>query len=126
MGRTYEAKSKKAKGNGGSDFDVNFAGADILGCLMKAVGEHSKELEKFHKPLVKLGIDHPCTRYKMPKKDCIRAAKKLKALKDEKLEETFEKCKQWFESGSTVDTLKEFAAEWAKFLETCGGYEVPG
>lgn len=125
MGRTYEAKSKKAKGNSGHDFDVNFAGADILGCLMKAVGEHSESIEEQNK---KYGIEDrmPCTRFKMPKTDCLRAAKKLKALTDDEMSVAFERCKWCFEPGSEVTVLKEFAAEWALFLETCGGYEVPG
>ena len=125
MGRTYEAKSKKAKGNGDTNFDVNFAGADILGCLMFAVGEHSKSIEENSK---KYGITDrmPCTRFKMPKKDCLRAAKRLKALTDDEMKVAFERCEFCFEHGSTVDVLKEFAAEWIAFLETCGGYNVQG
>ena len=125
MGRTYHSNSKKAKGNLGRNFDVNISGADILGCLMGVVGEHSKDIEDNYK---KFGIVDalPATRYIMPKEDCLRAAKKLKALTDDELKDTFAKCKWCFEKGSKVDALKEFTVEWIAFLETCGGYEVPG
>lgn len=125
MGRTYIPKNKKAKGNLGKNFDMNFSGCEILGCLMKAVDEHNKKLEEEH---ARFNIVHkvPCTWFKMPKRDCLRAAKKLRALSDDALAVVLNQCRHCFEPGSKVADLRAFMVEWADFLETCGGYEVPG
>lgn len=119
MGRTYEAKGCKRR----ISYDVNFAGADILGYLMKAVDEHSKRLEEDDN---KMGwIRPPCTRFSMSASDCKRSIKKLSELTDEQYENIWGACKDLFEPSSTVKDLKSTCQEWIDFLKKCKkGYKV--
>jgi len=125
MGRTY---IPNRRGNGAKDFDVNFSGAAALGCLMFAVGEHNKLVEKRNESLRVKYPEEPiesCTEFSMSEEACLRAAKKLRNLTKTELETVFARCKFCFEKGAEIDELKSFGGEWALFLETCGGYSVP-
>lgn len=124
MGRTYASKSKLAKGRfGDKDFDVNYSGADILGEIMLSVGEHSKSLEEVNKKFGDDNLFMPSTRFKMTKKECIDAAKKLEALPDKERNAVFEKCKNLVQD-SKREYFDGIFKEWVEFLRTCGGYEV--
>lgn len=122
MGRTYIAKNKKAKGNS-PDYDVNYSGAEILGYLMHAVGEHSKAVED-HDAQNGLSDRSPCTKFEMTKEECVRSATKLETITEEQLAVVFEKCKSCFEKDSTPKDLKDMTQRWIDFLKTCNGYEV--
>ena len=122
MGRTYEGKSKSTKGRFGErDFDVNYSEANVLGAIMSSIGAHSKVLEEVWK---KFGVDHGTSaRFDMTKKECIDAAKKLKALPDKERDVLFEKCKGFVEDGKR-EYFDLIFREWVEFLRTCGGYDV--
>ena len=126
MGRTYHARNKKAKGNMGSSFDVNFAGADVLGFIMRAVRCHSQVIERMHAPLRKAGIDRPCTKFKMTAKQARRVAGRLRKLTDRQKANLYKKAHGNWDPASPQKEFDQFILEWAEFLETCGGYEVPG
>ena len=130
MGRTYVPRNKKAEGNlpDSCEFDVNFAGADILGCIMKAVGEHSLSIEKRNE---RFGPDSglfPSTKVKLSKEECLKAAAAIRELPDEVMNPIAERCRSLLddEGSGDVGLLKEFAYEWATWLEECEGYEVLG
>jgi len=126
MGRTYHARNKKAKGNMGSSFDVNFAGADVLGFIMRSVRCHSLVIERLHAPLRKAGIDRPCTKYKMTAKQARVAAGRLRKLTDRQKANLYKRVKGNWDTASTRKEFEDFIMEWVEFLETCSGYEVPG
>jgi hypothetical protein len=115
MGRTYEAKK------GGTTFDVNYSGADILGITMKAVDCHSKELEAND---ARYGITdrYPSTLFETTEQEAKEQAAKIKALTPEQLKAIFTTCQELW--GGTEQEFRDFLEDWATFLDTCKGYIV--
>jgi len=116
MSRTYVPKNKEAIGRfDGCDFDVNVAGAQLLGIVsFKA---------NFFSQSIRLKTGEKCTPFSASAEECRRAAGELRALSSQELYELWQEGRDLFE-GTTKD-FDEFVASWAVFLETCDGYEVP-
>lgn len=123
MGRTYEAKNKKAKGNLDCDFDVNYSGADILGYLMRIVKCHSLKIEEM---MTKIGCDRPCTKWKMTKLQAERAAKRIGELSFVQKKDLYLMLveKGLWDKNANIEDFCKFVRQWQEFLDTCGGYEV--
>ena len=115
MGQVFLAHNKI------SDFDVNYAGADILGIVMHSVGHHNVAREAEN---AKYGITDrlPSTKCLMDETECIKAGKAVRAIPPGQEAELYAQCRHLF--GSDAQEFHKFLMGWATFLENCGGYEV--
>lgn len=116
MGRTYKANRKKMR-----SFDINFAGANLLGYLHQAAGaglyvpEKDSMLEHYR--------EFPSTVFSMTKEEAIQCADALKKVDTnavlDKMEET--SCHLW---NGTREEFHSWVREWIEWLEKSDGYEV--
>jgi len=129
MSRQYYAKNPEAKGFWEGDdglFDVNSAGAQLLGVICFEAGWFSKSI--YEKCFGEKETPMVTDRAK-----CLEGASRLKALTAEQRE------RLWKDTGGSKRpkegrfhqfTLEEFNAfldSWIRFLEVCDGYDTdPG
>lgn len=122
MGRTYHANNPSLK-----TFDVNFAGADLLGFFHGAIGMGlapmvTEEQRRFwaDRP--------PCTLFSMDAKTATECADALERLDVAEFIKNL-KADGWMLESMFVGTpeeLHEFILEWAQWLRESNGYEVDG
>jgi hypothetical protein len=118
VSRQYYGKNKKAKGNFSENyFDVNVAGARMLGIISFEAGFYSESIFK------EMGGEK-CTPFEATKERCKEAAAKLKALTPEVRKKLADDCKGLYDAALTFEDFCGFIDEWALFLETCNGYEA--
>lgn len=100
-------------------WDVNVAGAEMLGGLHLQL-----ELPTSRSPDVCPDYP-PRVPYEMDKATAEATAKKLSETSDEDVKATFERFKDcWVDRPGAIDEYLEWARNWQKFLEVCGGYEA--
>lgn len=116
MGRAYHANNKSLE-----DFDVNFAGADLLGLLHKECGKGFIEFK--YSDYIRYN-----TKYEMTKEEAeetaeaillfipvLRKRKELKLLDNDITD-------LW---GGTKEDFIKWCKAWAKWLKKSNGYTVP-
>lgn len=124
MSRDYYAKNKKARGFHGEEgsFGVNVSGAQLLDHICSEAGWFSESIWGSH---VSRGSPMVASAAR-----CKQGAKKIRAL-DDAMRKSL-----WAETGGsksprlgrfhdmTFEDFCRFLDAWAKFLETCKGYDT--
>jgi hypothetical protein len=118
MGRTYRANKPRVE-----PFDINYAGADILGIISFHAGYHNKKLEANNKKY-NITDRKPSTYFIASRVECMDHASAIQDLTPFNLLTIYNRCisEKLFE-GSFQD-FKELVNQWINFLWSCDGYRV--
>jgi hypothetical protein len=113
MGLTYYPKSKDV-----SEFDVNVAGADLLGQVHKIVGASLCD--------ARFDQEIPRVHYVNDRETCLKDASILRDAIENKREALAALATPENYWDGTSDEFIEWIDSWQEFNEHCGGYDTDG